>query len=365
VGVDQMERREFLALGAVAAVTAVLSPEPASAAPATPAPRWYDVKDYGAVGNGVVDDTKAVRRAIDAALAANGGVVWFPAGTYVTSTLTFHGGLTFQGVGWQSILRLKASTNANLIETPAGRANYYGVIRDLCLDGNRAQNTKGDALRLFAANYYRVEGVKITNAAGHAVAFAGTAAFPTIAPWLTNSFIAECNGNGVDTSGFVTDCKMHALDIGRCNKGVIIPNSSFLSDVTVWQCSTGVYGYWAANSHLLQVRAERCAYSGFRFDGCTDISVEQCRAYENNQGGGNGYGFQFNGTQAHPTSRISVVGCTAGLLNSGHEKQLCGFTDSASAFVDHLLVQGCAAFGNKKAGYQLSSANGNVIGANM
>lgn len=46
------------------------------------------VKSYGAVGNGVSDDTSAIQSALDA-VPANGGIVYFPNGTYkVSSVLT-------------------------------------------------------------------------------------------------------------------------------------------------------------------------------------------------------------------------------------------------------------------------------------
>lgn len=43
---------------------------------------WYNVKSYGATGDGTTDDTTAVQAAIDAAIAAGGGVVYFPRGVY-------------------------------------------------------------------------------------------------------------------------------------------------------------------------------------------------------------------------------------------------------------------------------------------
>ncbi len=42
----------------------------------------FDVKAFGAKGDGKALDTPAINRTIDAAAAAGGGTVWFPAGTY-------------------------------------------------------------------------------------------------------------------------------------------------------------------------------------------------------------------------------------------------------------------------------------------
>jgi len=44
---------------------------------------WFDVTEYGAIGDGATDDTSAIQDAIDAAGTAGGGVVYFRAGVYV------------------------------------------------------------------------------------------------------------------------------------------------------------------------------------------------------------------------------------------------------------------------------------------
>lgn len=47
----------------------------------------YDVKNFGAVGDGVTDDTRAIQAALDYAVDHGGGTVYFPNGLYRLATL--------------------------------------------------------------------------------------------------------------------------------------------------------------------------------------------------------------------------------------------------------------------------------------
>ena len=47
----------------------------------------YDVKAFGATGNGTILDTDAINKAIDAAAKGGGGTVNFPAGTYLSYSI--------------------------------------------------------------------------------------------------------------------------------------------------------------------------------------------------------------------------------------------------------------------------------------
>jgi len=47
----------------------------------------YDVRDYGAVGDGTTLDTAAIQRAVDACAQAGGGKVCLSGGTFLSGTI--------------------------------------------------------------------------------------------------------------------------------------------------------------------------------------------------------------------------------------------------------------------------------------
>src|SRR5271170_5603293 len=58
------------------------------------AQQFFNVKDYGAVGDGVTLDSPAINSAIAAAGAAGGGTVTFPAGNYLSGSIHLTNNLT-------------------------------------------------------------------------------------------------------------------------------------------------------------------------------------------------------------------------------------------------------------------------------
>ncbi len=57
-------------------------------------PSFFNVKDYGARGNGTRLDTKDINATIDAAVAAGGGTVYFPAGNYLSGSIRLKSNIT-------------------------------------------------------------------------------------------------------------------------------------------------------------------------------------------------------------------------------------------------------------------------------
>ncbi|MEN9404289.1 MAG: Exo-poly-alpha-D-galacturonosidase precursor [Verrucomicrobiota bacterium] len=84
-----------LALGANPLVAATGTPASATGTVAVPpAPGWLDVRAFGARGDGATLDTAALQAAIDACTAAGGGTVFFPAGRFLSGTLTLKNNVT-------------------------------------------------------------------------------------------------------------------------------------------------------------------------------------------------------------------------------------------------------------------------------
>jgi len=107
------------------------------------------VKDYGAVGDGVTDDTAAIQAAIDAIEAGGGGTLLLPEGTYIAAGLQIKHKVYLQGSGEAATtLKLKNSANTYLLADTryANNVTYssgpYGIY-NLTLDGNKANNTAG------------------------------------------------------------------------------------------------------------------------------------------------------------------------------------------------------------------------------
>ncbi|MFC4015311.1 glycoside hydrolase family 28 protein [Nonomuraea purpurea] len=98
--------RARLAAWAFALTLAVPAPALAAPAPAVPASALaapvasaqaeFNVRDYGATGNGSTNDDDAIDRAINAAGTAKGGVVVFPSGTYRSRTIHLKSDVTIR-----------------------------------------------------------------------------------------------------------------------------------------------------------------------------------------------------------------------------------------------------------------------------
>jgi len=87
------------------------------------------VKNFGAVGDGIADDTVAIQAAVNAVQTAGGGTVLFPEGTYnISSEITCTvAGVTFQGQNrWSTIIR-QTTASAKILNLSAMFTNIRSI----------------------------------------------------------------------------------------------------------------------------------------------------------------------------------------------------------------------------------------------
>jgi hypothetical protein len=107
------------------------------------------VKDFGAVGNGIADDSLAIQATIDALTV--GGRVYFPPGTYrISVSIVVPSNVHLFGAGDSSIIQTLADfgdnpmiRNETLAPATTGARDTGIEVSHLKLDGNKANNSTG------------------------------------------------------------------------------------------------------------------------------------------------------------------------------------------------------------------------------
>jgi hypothetical protein len=103
----------------------------------------FNVTTYGAIGDGITDDTTAIQDTIDACALLGGGIVYFPKGDYLIGSNL---GITtdniyLQGEG-RGVTKIKLANNADshmiVLDGISG-----GGLKGIELDGNSANQTLG------------------------------------------------------------------------------------------------------------------------------------------------------------------------------------------------------------------------------
>jgi len=120
----------ILVLGALAAQSSSFL-QAADAPAAPPPPQIYDVKSFGAVGDGVTLDTPAIQRAIDDCAAKGGGTVSFPAGgNYLIGTIYLKSNINLNIAAGAEII---GTTSLAEYGSDTGISPYYPEDLDKCL----------------------------------------------------------------------------------------------------------------------------------------------------------------------------------------------------------------------------------------
>lgn len=143
------------------------------------------VKDFGAIGNGVNDDTAAIQEAINEVSQNGGGIVFFPAGTYKVSidkskehAISIRPNITLQGAGNSTSTIKLADSQGNYEAVIAGERPDSDVsdfkMYDIAVDSNNDNNPVNSlsdfnlgqgrfAVQIFIGSRIRIERCRFKN----------------------------------------------------------------------------------------------------------------------------------------------------------------------------------------------------------
>ena len=134
---------------------------------------WGDVRRYGAVGDGVTDDTTAIQNAISVGSRGGHGVFGFDrTKTYLVSNLTLYSS-TNTIPAWfdasQAILKAKAATSGYLVDiiTPQGSGRHGFEFRNVIIDGNDICVP----LRIYGSQRAKYSNILVYNSSAEGVRF--------------------------------------------------------------------------------------------------------------------------------------------------------------------------------------------------
>lgn len=251
---------------------------------------FISVKSYGAKGDGVTDDTNAIKSALNDLVPAVGGTIYFPTGTYIISeTILIGGNVTIYGDGvFNSLIKLADNSNCNIISNDENTIMYYIKIHDIGLDGNAQNNTSGSGILLHNASDSQIYNVRITNFKDDGIHF--TANDYSLAPMIYNCFIRGKNdyttGSGIFCDGAVTDVFINNVDIGWCGTAGInlsASNGSSIINAMCWQCGVGLKFYSCQRLRVVNCLADYSKTWGWVLQKCYLFTISNSHSKDSSQ----------------------------------------------------------------------------------
>ncbi len=170
---------------------------------------FLNVKDYGAVGDGVTDDSAAIQNCLNLANANGGGTVYLPVGIFmVASQLTIYGHTLFLGSGrYSTQLKAHSLLNDRMIVN-SKRAIGSGWDSWITIKGmNINQNVStSDVTPTFSrVEYFVIDDVRFVNPDGTLLLLTGSADV---------SLNQHCIFNNVEWAGGTQTQNVDIIDIG-------------------------------------------------------------------------------------------------------------------------------------------------------
>lgn len=231
----------------------------------------FNVKGFGALGDGSTEDTQAILDAVTAAKLLNGGVIFFPASEnpYAVKlsnnagaiNITNAHNITFLGEGDKSRIKLIDAVNGNVTVLKVWVTTNF-AIRDICIDG-------GSDVRAFSS--YENEGVNFifcTNAVADNVTVQNVLADAWDGDWcyditIQNSRSINIGGSGYKLNGY----KFNYINVTAVNCGLTATEADKGGMVIPDAYGVNVVGLITSNCHpsLYLSGAQRINVNGAQF----------------------------------------------------------------------------------------------------
>jgi hypothetical protein len=215
------------------------------------------VTDFGAVGDGVTDDSSAIQAAIDSLDLQNGGLLYLPQGTYVIDApLILPNGVSLIGSGVDSTILKKTTATASLIESTAipaflgGSPVGYPICVIHAITGTNISYSAG-----------RIEGIRIS---GGTDPNTTNVVYGIFTRAMVNVRITDCVIDNVQY-GFVqvgdslVECSINNIRINRVFGGFYTNFSTGLNTDGLYVSNFKLFGFFFNSclySHIQNVVAE-------------------------------------------------------------------------------------------------------------
>ncbi len=218
---------------------------------ATP-PASFNVRSFGAAGNGSTDDTGPIQAAIGAATQAGGGRVLLPAGRYAITGIHLAAGVDLQGEGRDNSVLRYTSPAGNVVTVASVGFNR---LADFQITFAQRQ-TSGAAIYLDKAFTIDIDSVFIEGS--NQLAYDGIVLHESTATFIRDFNVYGCQGDAVLVEGPTgNDAYLQGgiINLGQTTSGAGVHILNFGAgavNITDVDILTGEYSLLVQNSNYLR-----------------------------------------------------------------------------------------------------------------
>ena len=251
-------------------------------------PTGFNIRDFGATGDGTTRDTDAIQKAIDACAAAGGGTVVFSPGTYFSGSLHLksrvmlwldHGATIlgsrrksdydpYEELGFEN----DADNETSYFHTAliwGEDVEHVGIAGSGVIDANFTRRGGPKPIALKRCRFVEISGIRILNAPNYAISMLGTDYVNIDGVTILNGY---CDGIDPDSCRNVriANCHIESFD------DAIVPKASFslgqrrtCEQITVTNCilSTACTGFklgTESGGGFRRIAVSNCVITGFK-----------------------------------------------------------------------------------------------------